>query len=234
MQEIGLQTRFWNDWNASAREHAVHDVSLRQAEVVTGWLDSLEIRDAAILEAGCGSGWFCNQLSRYGSVTATDLSDEVLARASRRMPHIRFVPGDFMHLDFGAEKFDVVVTLEVLSHVEEQAAFVRKLADHLRPGGYLMMATQNRYVLENFNNVPPPATGQIRRWVDKGELRNLLENNFVVTELFTVSPKANKGLMRVVNSSRLNEPIRFLFGNRVERLKERLGFGWTIMALARK
>jgi len=42
------------------------------------------------------------------------------------------------------------------------------------------------------------------------------------------------GVMRWVNSHKLNAPLRFLFGNRVERLKERMGLGWTLMVLARK
>ncbi len=40
--------------------------------------------------------------------------------------------------------------------------------------------------------------------------------------------------MRWVNSRKVNWPVRALFGDRVERFKERLGLGWTLMALARK
>jgi 2-polyprenyl-3-methyl-5-hydroxy-6-metoxy-1,4-benzoquinol methylase len=191
-------------------------------------------RGFRILDVGCGSGWFCGQLARYGKVTGTDLSDEVLARAQRRMPAVSFVSGDFMDLDFGGAPFDVLTTLEVLSHVADQPAFVRKMAGHLAPRGYLMMATQNRFVLQRFNRVPPPAPGQLRRWVDRRELRDLLSPEFEILELFSVSPKANKGLMRFVNSQKLNLPVRALFGGRVERLKEAMGLGWTLMVLARK
>jgi hypothetical protein len=97
-----------------------------------------------------------------------------------------------------------------------------------------MMATQNRPVLEKFNRIPPPEPGQLRRWVDKDELRRLLEPGFEIIELFSVTPKANRGLMRLVNSNRLNRPLRAVFGNRVERFKEAMGLGWTLMALARK
>jgi len=40
--------------------------------------------------------------------------------------------------------------------------------------------------------------------------------------------------MGILNSRTLNGPVRFLVGDRVEHLKERLGLGWTLMALARK
>lgn len=187
-----------------------------------------------ILEAGCGSGWFCPKLLEYGRLTATDLSDELLSRAEKRLPAVNFVAGDFMSLEFSEASFDVVVTLEVLSHMADQKAFVRKLARYLRPGALLMLATQNRQVLQNYNNIPPPKPGQLRRWVDSDELRNLLAPEFDLRELFTASPKANKGMMRLVNSYKLNWPIRAVFGEKLERFKESLGLGWTLMALAVK
>jgi 2-polyprenyl-3-methyl-5-hydroxy-6-metoxy-1,4-benzoquinol methylase len=231
---ISLQRTFWNRWNATNREESVGEVSRRQAEVMCGWLDSLGRRDLDIADVGCGTGWLCRQLTRFGQVTGTDLSDEVLARAQHRAPEVKFVAGDFMTLDFGVSSFDVVVTLEVLSHVSDQKAFVAKLAHHLRPSGHLMMATQNRVVLQHFNRLFPPAPGQLRRWVDRRELRALLTPEFEVLELFSVTPMANRGVMRLVNSRMLNRPVRAMVGDRVEKLKEAVGLGWTLMALARR
>jgi 2-polyprenyl-3-methyl-5-hydroxy-6-metoxy-1,4-benzoquinol methylase len=228
------QQRFWNQWNADAREHQLQTVSTDQADVVTGWLRRLGKRDLDILDAGCGTGWLCQKLLPFGRVTATDLSDDVLDRARQRIPEAAFVAGDFMALDFGSAAFDVVSTLEVLSHVADQPAFIAKLARHLRPGGHLMLATQNRPVLERYNRIPPPGPGQLRRWVDKHELRRLLAREFEVLELFSITPKANRGMMRVINSRTFNRPIRALVGARFDRLKEAAGLGWTLMALAHK
>lgn len=231
---IPLQRSFWNGWNATNRETSIQDISQRQAEVVCGWLGGLGRRDLDIMEVGCGAGWFCGRLARFGRVTAIDLSDEVLARARRRVPEVDFIPGDFMALDLGGRRFDVIVTLEVLSHVADQRAFIARLAAHTRPGGRLMLATQNRPILQRFNRVPPPAPGQLRRWVDRHELTELLEPEFEVEQLFSVTPKANRGLMRLVNSTKLNWPVRAVLGDRIERLKESMGLGWTLMALARR
>lgn len=227
-----LQRSFWNEWNASTRERNLDEISLRQARVVRGWLEVIGQRDLDILEVGCGSGWLCPTLMPFGHVTATDLSDEVLERAQKRMPEATFAAGDFMDLTFG--DFDVVVTIEVLSHVSDHSAFIRKLASHLRPGGHLMMATQNRPVLQKFNNIPPPKPGQLRRWFDENELRSLLKPQFEVLELFSVTPLANRGIMRWINSRKLNRPVKSLFGDRIEHLKEAMGLGWTLMVLARK
>jgi 2-polyprenyl-3-methyl-5-hydroxy-6-metoxy-1,4-benzoquinol methylase len=231
---LEAQQRFWNEWNAASREHELHDVSADQADVVTRWLRGLGRTDLDILEAGCGTGWLCAGLQSFGTVTGTDLSHEVLERAQRRLPNVRFVAGDFMALDFGTATFDVITSLEVLSHVADQPAFMAKLARHLRPGGHLMLATQNRPVLERYNRIPPPGPGQLRRWVDRRELTRLLEREFEILELFSITPKANRGVMRILNSRTLNKPVRAMVGRRLDRLKERAGFGWTLMALARK
>jgi 2-polyprenyl-3-methyl-5-hydroxy-6-metoxy-1,4-benzoquinol methylase len=238
---ISLQQSFWNRWNASTREKAIDEVSMRQATVVSEWLNSFERTDFKILEVGCGAAWFSPCLARYGRVTATDLSDEVLERAKRRVPEVAFVPGDFMSVDFGTGCFDVVVTLEVLSCVADQLAFISKIASHLRPNGHLMLATPNRFVLQHLNrigrgpgDIPPPEPGQLRHWTDRRELRGLLEHEFDVLELFSVTPRANRGVMRLINSRTFNRPVRALLGNRVERFKETMGLGWTLMALARK
>jgi len=233
LDSMALQRSFWNQWNASTREHTFQDVSQRQTEVVCGWLEGLHRNDLDIIDAGCGTGWLCPKLLSFGHVTGTDLSDEVLARAQQREPSVKYIAGDFFALDLEEASFDVVVTLELLSHVADQAALLRKFVRILRPGGHLMLATQNRTVVERYNTVSPPADGQLRRWVNEAELRNLLQVDFDVLKLFSVTPRANRGLMRIVNSYKLNLPIRAVIGERLEHMKERMGLGWTLMALAR-
>src|SRR6185295_5098286 len=157
------QREFWNKWNVS-REETQGRVSSDQQRVILQWLDRMGRRDLSIIEVGCGAGWLCADLVKYGRVVGTDLSDEVLARAAERLPQAEFTAGDFLMLDFGDRQFDVVVTLETLTHVPDQAGFVHKCARLLKPGGLLMMATQNKTALEK-NSVKTPERGQYRRWV---------------------------------------------------------------------
>lgn len=216
------ERRFWNSWNAEHREEAQGDVSIRQAEVIDSWLRGCD--GLALLDAGCGTGWLCERLIAYGRVVGTDLADEVIERAQHRVPAGRFVAGDIMMVDVGRD-FDVVCSLEVLSHVEDQHAFLERLHSLLVPGGRLFLATQNRPVLQRFNRIPPPGPGQRRRWVDRRELRQLLtEAGLRVDEMRVVSPRSDHGIMRrVVKAAELMHGSAIL---------ERLGFGWTIMAAA--
>jgi SAM-dependent methyltransferase len=228
------QRRFWNQWNAENRAAGLHEISLRQGEIVGKWLKQLGRTDLRIIEVGCGAAWLTPSLTSFGAVTATDLSDELLAKAGARHPNIRFVAGDFMTLDFGGDPFDVAVSLEVLSHVADLPAFIARIANLLKPGGYLMLATQNRPVLERYNRIPPPARGQLRRWVDAEELNQLLGSHFDVLELHSVTPHADHGLMRIAASRKVNAAISALVGTRFRDFLERRGLGWTLMALARK
>ena len=229
------QRDFWNKWNVS-REETRGRVSSEQRQVILRWMDRLGRRNLDIVEVGCGAGWLCADLVKYGHVVGTDLSDDVLARAAQRLPEADFIAGDFLALDFGARQFDVVVTLETLTHVADQPGFMRKCAHLLKPRGVLMMATQNRTALEK-NKLPAPERGQYRRWVDHRELTDLLGDDFEVEELFSITPKFNRGPLKLVNSERVRRPLRAIgLGPLVDaatRMQEKAWLGWTLMALAR-
>jgi 2-polyprenyl-3-methyl-5-hydroxy-6-metoxy-1,4-benzoquinol methylase len=233
-QAIEKQRAFWNDWNASTREKDLNEISIEQIEVIVSWLNSLQRRDLKIIEVGCGAGWLCSHLVQFGQVTATDLSDEVLARAAHRVPEARFIAGDFMTTDVGSD-YDVVISLEVLAHVADQPAFLAKIADLLKPGGHLMLASQNKPALM-LNDIPAPKTGQLRRWVDRHELGELLAPRFEVKQMFAITPRFNRGPLRILNSLRLQRAADAVFVGSLLRgikwIENRMWLGWTIMVLA--
>jgi 2-polyprenyl-3-methyl-5-hydroxy-6-metoxy-1,4-benzoquinol methylase len=169
-------------------------------------------------------------------VVATDLADEVLTRAARRYPTVDFVAGDFMSLDFGRGGFDAAVSLEVLSHIEDQAAFIAKISSLLRPGGYFIIGTQNRPALQQ-NDIPPPGHGQLRHWVDRHELQALLGEKFEVVEMRSITPRFNRGWRRIVNSYKVNQLAQKVappIAKWVKTSQEKAWLGWTLVALARK
>jgi 2-polyprenyl-3-methyl-5-hydroxy-6-metoxy-1,4-benzoquinol methylase len=229
------QREMWNRWNAAARERSQGEVSKRQAALVERWLQSLGRRDLELIDVGCGAGWMCERLTPYGRVTGTDLANDVLARARLRLPMVNFIAGDFMTMELADANFDVAVTLEVLSHVADQPAFLARIARLLRPGGWLMLATQNRPVLERWSAVGMPEPGQIRHWVDARTLRSLLRPEFDLVELTSVLPHGDQGYLRLVNSVKLNRALGVVVDPKtIERLKERVLLGHTLMVLARR
>lgn len=229
------QRAAWNEWNAAYREHSRGEVSQRQAQLIEGWLSEYNQRDVDLIEVGCGTGWMCERLQPFGRVTGTDWADEVVERARQRLPQVRFLTGDFFALQIAPAQFDVAVSLEVLSHVADQPAFVGRIARLLRPGGLLMLATQNRPVLERWSAIGGPVPGQLRRWVDAPTLRKLVSADFEVLELTSILPVGDQGLLRFVNSRKANRALAVVAGQaRIDRLKERCLLGHTLMVLARK
>lgn len=228
------QASYWNDWNASKSTRPLSETSADQRTLVLKWLGKTGRTDLNILEVGCGAGWLCPSLKPFGKVTATDLSAGVLREAASRIPDVEFVPGDFMALDFPGSRFDVIVSLEVLSHVSDQPAFITKLADLLAPGGLLMLATQNRPVLERHNRVPLPSPQQLRLWVDRDELTALLQPRFDIRDLRSISATANKGFYRFLVGRKFKRALRLLFGRRLEDALAQAGLGWTLITLAQK
>ena len=100
-----------------------------------------------------------------------------------------------------------------------------------------MLATQNRPQLER-NDIPRPRPGQIRQWVDRHDLAKLLEREFEVMQLRSITPQCNRGILRAVNSRKLHTMLARLGLSWASRLvtstQEKAWLGWTLMCLARK
>ena len=223
-----LAAKFWDEWNWRSRQpDQLGVISHDQEREVLRFLAETGVRDAEILDVGCGTGWLCEHLLRFGRVTGTDLSRHCLEAARERLPEARFVDGDFMALDFPSRHYDVICALEVLAHMPDQPAFVAKLARLLKPGGLLMLATQNRPMLERWAKVAPPAPGQVRHWLDQDEVRAALEPHFAIREIFTVTPLAHKLPLRLLTAPRLRAIVPGLTA-----WEEHRGWGRTIMVLA--
>ncbi|UYO38488.1 class I SAM-dependent methyltransferase [Rhodopseudomonas palustris] len=160
MQNDIVSAQFWDTWNFFHRQpDQLTEVSKDQQREIIRWCRDLGLQDAKILEVGCGTGWLCQSLLEFGHVEATDLSPDCIRQAQHRLPQVHFVAGDFSSLEFPAAPYDIVCTLEVLAHVEDQNAFIGKIARLLKPGGTLMLATQNRRMLERWAKVAPPPLG---------------------------------------------------------------------------
>jgi 2-polyprenyl-3-methyl-5-hydroxy-6-metoxy-1,4-benzoquinol methylase len=233
------QQRFWNEWNARNRgagyNPSIDPPTMMRRDTVLEWIRQLGLKQPRILDLGCATGWLSDQLAEFGDVVGTDLADASITEARQRYPHIRFECEDFAHTKFANGEFDIVVSLETLSHVADQPAFMKRIRDVLKPGGYLILTTQNRLVFQRRSSVNPPGVGQIRHWVSPRELRQLVSSDFVIRGFTTMLPEGDLGFLRLVNSTRLNGLLsRFVNRQSIERAKERLGFGQTIAVLAQR
>jgi SAM-dependent methyltransferase len=105
-----------------------------------------------VLEVGCGTGVVARDLAaltgRRGLVTAVDTSATLLARArelSRTAPGGRLVfrRADGHRLPFADRRFDVVLAITVILHVEDPLRVVKEMARVARPGGRVAVQDQD-------------------------------------------------------------------------------------------
>jgi len=79
---------------------------------------------SAVLEIGCGTGWFARRLTERGCrVTGVDPSRAMLARARDRIP---VVQGDAARLPFPDRSFDAAYLIAVLDFVADPVAVLRE------------------------------------------------------------------------------------------------------------
>jgi 2-polyprenyl-3-methyl-5-hydroxy-6-metoxy-1,4-benzoquinol methylase len=229
------QRRFWNRWNLDARcpDH-LNQWTVLRGDAILRMLSSLALQQPRIIDLGCGTGWLTEKLAAYGAVTGVDLSDEAVAEARRRAPHVAYIAANFFEVPLPEAQFDVVISQDVLAHVADQRGYVALAARLLKPGGHMIVTTTNRFVVERMD-LPPQPPEHIERWLTMGSFRKLLETHFAVLRTTTVMPAGSKGVLRVINSPKLEAILKPLIAPAaLAAAKERLGLGYNLVALARK
>jgi SAM-dependent methyltransferase len=95
-----------------------------------------------VLDVGCGDGFTASELFKDRTIEALIGVDPALSEGDRHREQ-RGSPGfDCVPTleDLPREKFDLVLLLDVLEHVDGDSAMLRGIAEnHLRPGGHVLI-----------------------------------------------------------------------------------------------
>jgi 2-polyprenyl-3-methyl-5-hydroxy-6-metoxy-1,4-benzoquinol methylase len=124
-----------------------------------GWLVASILRQFTklegkyVLDYGCGNGATSRQLSKMGAiVTAADANWEV--ECNFQNTEITFLHSQDDEILWRNHKFDIVVLQDVLEHLTEPEATLKKIRSSLKPGGLIYISTPNRFSILNVISDP--------------------------------------------------------------------------------
>jgi ubiquinone/menaquinone biosynthesis C-methylase UbiE len=106
-----------------------------------------ELRGRAVLDLGCGFGWFCRWARQQGAahVLGIDVSEKMLARARTTAddPAITYTRADMEQLELPVETFDLVYSSLALHYVENLSGLLSQAHRSLVPGGTLVFSVEH-------------------------------------------------------------------------------------------
>lgn len=95
-----------------------------------------------ILEVGCGIGNFTKTLTEYGEVFAIDINKDYLNETKKNTgdsARVGFGDIEIGKYNFGDQKFDCIVCLNVLEHIKKDKEALKNLYLLLKKNGYLTL-----------------------------------------------------------------------------------------------
>jgi len=103
-------------------------------------------KNIAVLDAGCGTGLICKYLKEKGikNMTGIDKFEYPLSRAKELVAECNFLKSDLNEkLNFLDESFDLIISNEVIEHLENPQVFFKESYRLLKKGGNLIIKTPN-------------------------------------------------------------------------------------------
>lgn len=130
---------------------------------------SLARQVPVVADAGCGEGFGASMLARAlgVGVIGLDYDGMTVAHVRDAYPAVSPVRGNLVALPMASSCLDVLVSLQTIEHLWDQAGFVAECARVLAPGGLLVVSTPDRTTF-------PPGNVYHHRELDAAELTALL------------------------------------------------------------
>jgi SAM-dependent methyltransferase len=199
-----------------------------------------DVSGTHILDAGCGSGWYCDQLlNRGAAVTAIDASTRMLAHAAKRLSAAGFIEADNARaaprvvlrahdladpLEFIPDAtIDGVLSPLVLHYLRDWRPTLREFARILRPNGWLVLSTHHpsteahRFNTKRYFDIE--LVEDTWKWLGKVRLyrrplseitESLTDSGFVIERLYEALPTDEFRLLHRRSYDRILKHPEFL------------------------
>jgi len=148
-------------------------------------------RRPRLLEIGAGTGQDSRYFQEHGlEVTAIDLSPGMVARC--RAKGVDATVMDVLGLDFPAESFDAVYTVNCLLHVPnaDLPAALERIRAVLRPGGLVYLGVYGGPAEEGISETDVHDPPRFFSWRTDEQIQQFAEKSFDLVDFHVVEPEA--------------------------------------------
>ena len=156
-------------------------------------------RDKLILEVGCENGYGASYLMSKGAskVVGVDIAREAIeyAKAHYQKDGLHFLLLDAQQLPFLDNSFDVIVSFEVIEHLERYEDFLNECQRLLKDGGYFICSTPNKAIVSP--NSDKLSYYQHVKEFYPDEFYALLANYFKHVVIYGFLPVSSKARLRI-------------------------------------
>lgn len=236
---IEAQGRFWDKWAfAQPRLEGKDDEYIdRACDMIRDVASRCTGDNARAADIGCGLGWKLRVLLEdFGYVYGIDIAEASLEHAAKHAPAARLAHGDFVAMPEAdlPKDCDLVVSCEVLAHVEDQPEFLRRVHSMLKPNGRFLLFSQNPTTWSRESHRTEADSDQLRKWLSLKEIRELCDKaGLRIVRTTTLMPHGDQGLLfwRPYANGIIRR-IPFVGRARTHRFFEWLGLGRSIVVEA--
>jgi 2-polyprenyl-6-hydroxyphenyl methylase/3-demethylubiquinone-9 3-methyltransferase len=184
----------------------------------------LPLKNLKILDVGCGGGLLCEPLKRLGAnivgIDAGEKNIEIAKiHAKRSGLEIDYRSQDVEELAATDEKFDVVLAMEIVEHVDDVEKFIEATANCLKSGGLMFVATLNRTAKSYLNAIigaeyvlrwMPIGTHDWKKFLKPSEIEQITKKNDVeLSEIIGFSYSLLKDHWRLSSNVDINYAMVF-------------------------
>ena len=180
-----------NDWwSKNGKFKILHEIQAIRIKYILETLNKKNLNNTTVLDIGCGGGLVSEGLSKIGAtVTGIDFIKENIkvAKMHAKKNNLEI---DYFVKDFEKEKiiskYDVIIILEVLEHLNNWEEFIKKIKLSLNKNGTLIISTINRNLVskfltldigENLLKLIPLNTHTFYKFIKPEELEQVLSSN---------------------------------------------------------
>ena len=186
--------------------------------------NKIPLKDIKILDIGCGGGLLSEPMCRLGAkVTGIDASDKniKIAKLHSKKNNLQINYFCSSPEKFNSKiKFDVILNMEIVEHVEDVNFFLKSCSKLLRKNGIMFVATLNKtlksYVFaivgaEYILRWLPIGTHEWEKFIKPEELISILEkNNFKLDKINGMNFNLIKNKWSVGNDKSVNYIAKFI------------------------